>query len=105
MYNAPIFLYFQADWCRYCDLLERELLDTKQGKQALSKAVKVLITPENGAQEKRLFKQMRGKGYPTTLIKQPHGSAPIKYTLIRKVNNSWTTKSAGYLEQIINPIY
>ena len=65
-YNIPLFIYFQADWSRFCRKLERELLSIPKEKNILKTVVKVRITPENSNKDKRLFKELGGKGYPTT---------------------------------------
>lgn len=100
-YNVPVFLYFQADWCRFCRQLERELLNTREGTAALSKVVKVRITPENGDKENQLFRGLGGKGYPSVFIVRPPDSPPKKYYLMKKESHGWVTKSADYLEKVL----
>ena len=100
--NTPIFIYFQADWCRYCRKLENELFSTTNGRKILKKIIKVKITPENGDRENRLFEKFGGRGYPTIFIQKTVDGTPKKYYLMSKESGSWETRSPSYLEQIIN---
>lgn len=100
-FNVPVFIYFQADWCGWCRKLEKELLETPQGKKVLKKVVKVRITPEDGDKENQLFKKLGGNGYPTILIKKPSDLVPKKYHLMKKENDSWLTIPASHLKKII----
>lgn len=68
-YNAPIFLYFQADWCSYCRKLEGGLLNTSEGAKVISKAIKVKVSPEDSKQDDDFFRSMGGTGYPTLFLK------------------------------------
>lgn len=87
-FGAPLFIYFHADWCGYCRKLERELIDTPAGKQILNKAIKVKITPEKGPEEKAIFQQFAGKGYPSTYIQKSVNAAPQKVYLLRRKGQS-----------------
>jgi len=75
-YDAPIFLYFQADWCKYCRKLEEGLIDTRQGKIALKKAIKVKISPEDSKRDDDFFRSLGGKGYPTLFLQADAVSQP-----------------------------
>lgn len=66
--NAPILIYFKADWCRYCKKLERELLETRIGKEALKDVVKVRIKPEDNSANDEFYRKLGGRGYPTILV-------------------------------------
>lgn len=103
-YDAPIFIYFQADWCRYCRKLERELLHTFEGKNILSKVVKVQISPESGHNEKALFDYFGGTGYPSVYIKKSSQSAHKKYSFMNKKSNSWETSPINKLRMAIDSV-
>jgi thiol:disulfide interchange protein len=75
-YDAPIFLYFQADWCKYCRKLEEGLINTRQGKLALKKAIKVKISPEDSKRDDDFFRSLGGKGYPTLYLQADGVSNP-----------------------------
>jgi thiol-disulfide isomerase/thioredoxin len=75
-YDAPIFLYFQADWCKYCRKLEEGLINTRQGKLALKKAIKVKISPEDSKRDDDFFRRLGGKGYPTLYLQADETSKP-----------------------------
>ncbi len=100
-FNTPIFIYFQADWCGYCRKLEKELLQTSAAKNVMRQIIKVELTPDNSAEERRLFDQMGGTGYPTVLIQQSPDSKPRKRSLMRKKFGKWRTLSVDDLEQMI----
>jgi thiol-disulfide isomerase/thioredoxin len=75
-YDAPIFIYFQADWCKFCRKLEEGLIDTKKGKLALKKAIKVKISPEDSKRDDDFFRSLGGKGYPTLYLQADGVSEP-----------------------------
>lgn len=75
-YDAPIFIYFQADWCKYCRQLEEGLIHTKKGKLALKKAIKVKISPEDSKRDDDFFRSLGGKGYPTLYLQADGVSHP-----------------------------
>ncbi len=92
-YNAPLFIYYQADWCGYCRKLEKELLNKSAARKTLRQVVKVRITPENGSREDALFRRMGGAGYPTVLTQKNADTKPVKRSLSRKKNGQWHTFS------------
>jgi len=75
-YDAPIFLYFQADWCSYCRKLEEGLINTRQGKLALKKVIKVKISPEDSKRDDDFFRRLGGTGYPTLYLQANAPSNP-----------------------------
>jgi thiol-disulfide isomerase/thioredoxin len=75
-YNAPIFIYFQADWCSYCRKLDEGLLNTPQGAKVLRKVVKVKISPEDSKRDDDFFRSLGGTGYPTVLLQTDSISSP-----------------------------
>jgi len=99
--EVPIFIYFKADWCRYCKKLERELLYTSDGNRALSSIIKVRIKPEENSENNRFFEEIGGRGYPTILIQKDHNSKPRKRYLMARDSGSWKTKGLDYLKSII----
>jgi thiol-disulfide isomerase/thioredoxin len=75
-YNAPIFLYFQADWCSYCRKLDKGLLNTSQGAKVLRHVVKVKISPEESKRDDDFFRRLGGNSYPTVLLQKEGMSSP-----------------------------
>jgi len=102
--NVAIFLYFQADWCGYCRKLERELIGTDRGELALRRVIKVRISPEDGTKEMTLFKELGGTGYPSVYLQKQFDKRPSKVSFMAKRNGKWQTKSADYLEGLIESI-
>lgn len=103
-FNAPIFIYFQADWCGYCRKLEKQLLNKPDAKQLLSNVVKVQITPEDGSAERALFKQMGGKGYPSVFTKKNTKAPPVRRYLQTQQNGQWRTMTTDELGGVINAL-
>lgn len=100
-YQAPIFIYFEADWCGYCRKLERELLSKPEAQNALKQLVKVKISPETGQKEDALFKRMGGTGYPTIMIQMDESSTPRKISLQTKQGDQWRTKTVEEFEALL----
>lgn len=75
-YDAPIFLYFQADWCGYCRKLEEGLINTRKGRIALKKAIKVKISPEDSKRDDAFFRSLGGTGYPSLYLQANKSSKP-----------------------------
>ena len=75
-YNAPIFIYFQADWCSYCRKLDEGLLNTPQGAKVLRNVVKVKISPEDSKRDDDFFRSLGGTGYPTVLLQKEGIGSP-----------------------------
>ena len=96
-YDAPIFIYFQADWCEYCRKLEKGLINTRKGKVALKKAIKVKITPENSKQDDRFFRSLGGNGYPAIYLQSNGMTNPQKIRTY--INNKML--SASQVSQLI----
>lgn len=96
-YNAPIFLYFQADWCSYCRKLEGQLLNTAEGAKAISTAIKVKVSPEDSKQDDDFFRSMGGTGYPTLFIKSDVVSSSTKISAFRNKKMI----SASQLSQLV----
>ena len=88
-YNAPILIYFQADWCHYCRELEHNLLSLSAAKNIIRPFVKVRISPEKGGAEKSLFDIMGGTGYPTLMFKSNTRALPRKVHTRNKINDEW----------------
>lgn len=95
MYGAPIFIYFEADWCRYCRQLETELLYKNDAKEHLASWIKVRISPEDNSDNHALFKQMGGTGYPTVLTQKAYDAEPKKTRLMTQQEGGWRTPNAA----------
>ena len=62
--NKKVFLYFWADWCRYCEKMENETLSRKEVTTILNKSyIPIKI---NSDAEQRLATQYFVRGLPTT---------------------------------------
>lgn len=99
-YDAPIFIYFQADWCSYCRKLEKELINTRKGKLALKKAIKVKISPEDSQRDDAFFKSLGGTGYPTLFLQKNELSPPQKIPNQRNGKGGWRVLSASDLDSL-----
>lgn len=103
-YNAPILLYFQADWCRYCRQLEKNLLELNAVQPSLKRVVKVRISPEDGNKENQLFRELGGTGYPSIYTMKTADKQAKKRRLMRKNNGVWQTKSAEEFNRMLNAL-
>jgi thiol-disulfide isomerase/thioredoxin len=97
-YNAPIFLYFQADWCSYCRELEKGLINTSQGAKVLRNVVKVKITPEDNKRDDDFFRRLGGNGYPTVLLQKDDVSSPQKLQMF----SNKKVMTANTLSQVVD---
>lgn len=99
-YNAPIFLYFQADWCSYCRELEKGLINTSQGAKVLRNVVKVKITPEDSKRDDDFFRRLGGNGYPTVLLQKDDISSPQKLQMF----SNKKVMTANTLSQVVDAL-
>jgi thiol:disulfide interchange protein len=101
-YNAPLFIFFEADWCSYCRKLETELLHKAEAKYALRPFISVQISPEDGASENSFFKSLGGAGYPTIFIQKNASSKPQRTRLNTRLSNGkWRTKSVSEFKKLL----
>lgn len=98
-YQTPILIYFQADWCQYCRQLERELLNTHAARTVMRQYIKVRITPDNGVNEKSLFKRLGGTGYPTMMIQNNPTARPTRFSPMSKRDGEWKVISASTFKE------
>jgi thiol-disulfide isomerase/thioredoxin len=96
-YDAPIFIYFQADWCGYCRKLEKGLINTRKGKLALKNAIKVRVSPEDSKRDDDFFRGLGGTGYPALFLQTGRLSNPKKIPTHSKKK----MLSASQLSQLI----
>lgn len=67
--GKPVMLYFHADWCGYCTLLERDIFSTGTFQRRYrSTLLKVRINPEKSSEEASLATDNRVKGYPWIVV-------------------------------------
>lgn len=64
--NKNVFLYFNADWCRYCRLMEKETLSHKAVIDYLNRYFVSISVNSN--QDLAVSKQYQIGGYPTSLF-------------------------------------
>lgn len=103
-FNVPILIYYQADWCKYCRKLEKDLLHRAAAKKTLRRLVTVEITPDKGARERALFDSMGGTGYPSIFIQSTPAAKPVKRNLKIHQNGSWRTMSPAELDIFVSRI-
>jgi len=102
-YDAPIFIYFQADWCHYCRTLEKELINTSKGKKALKNAIKVRVSPEDSARDNAFFRQLGGVGFPSVFLQRDALSQPKKLSTQWKQRGRLRMLKASELAKIVRP--
>lgn len=101
--ETPALIYMYAEWCQYCKKFESELLTDREVIARLSKFVKIKINPDNSEQDKKLYKQLNGNGFPTIMIKYGasgklvHLRAP--YT---RQGNGWKLMTANEFINTLN---
>jgi thiol:disulfide interchange protein len=72
--GVPMFVYFRVDWCPHCRSFD-DLLGEAPVRGKLAKVIKVVVDPERGDEERRLFKEAYGgTGFPTLFLHPPDGS-------------------------------
>jgi tetratricopeptide (TPR) repeat protein len=83
--EEPVILYFHADWCPWCKKLERNYFSHDKFKIFLKNILRAKMAPENSTEEKQLFQQYKGSGYPSIFIYVPaFKSRPTKMYPFRK---------------------
>ena len=67
--GTPVMVYFHADWCGYCTLLEDDVLSTSAFQRRYdSTLLKVRVNPEKSSAERSLATDNRVGGYPWIII-------------------------------------
>ena len=82
--KVPLIVYFYADWCPYCQKLDREYLPTAVVRQYLRGVVKVRINPEYGPAEEEIAQRYGVTGYPTFLVMRNLSTPPRNIQPFRK---------------------
>lgn len=83
--NAPLVVYFHADWCGWCRKLNTRYLREGEVRSTLSGMQKVEMEPEKGASENKLFKQYGGSGFPSFHVLVPaSGERPVKLSPFKR---------------------
>ena len=67
----PIVLYFYTNWCRYCKIFKKDVLNSVRVNDALKSAPRVSL---NGDQERDLMAKYGIRGYPTFLVVPKRGT-------------------------------
>ena len=88
--GAPIFIYGYTDWCVYCKKLHKKLFDDSSVKKMMAGFIKVKINPEHSPEDKVLYNQWGGRGYPTLFTQAEAGSSPSRTKgPFTKINGKW----------------
>ncbi|MGH9900568.1 MAG: thioredoxin family protein [Pyrinomonadaceae bacterium] len=66
--QAPLVVYFYADWCGYCRQLDQQFFPSAEVQRFLRDAVKVRINPEAGLEERALARRYGVSGYPAFFV-------------------------------------
>jgi thiol-disulfide isomerase/thioredoxin len=104
--EEPVIVYFQTDWCGWCRRLNQEYLADGTVVRQLRRVRKVAINPEQGADEKALFRQYGGKGFPSFFVYVPaFDSRPKKLSPFRGSGASPPAQFAREIDQAIAQEY
>ena len=76
--QSPMLIYVYADWCRYCKEFQSTLLKNSEVKSTLKNFIKVKLNPDKNPEDKKLYQQWGGKGYPTLLLQSGSSNLPIR---------------------------
>jgi thiol-disulfide isomerase/thioredoxin len=87
--GKPMALYFYVDWCPYCTELDKEILASPEVRQYLDRILYIPINAEAGEQEKALFKQLGGTGYPHFLVVSKGSNQLQKIRTYTQVQDQW----------------
>jgi thiol:disulfide interchange protein len=72
--GVPIVVYFRADWCPHCRVLD-EILEDREVDARLRRVIKVRIDPEDGDDEQDLFSEEFGaQGFPALFLVSRNGT-------------------------------
>jgi len=69
--GLPLILYFNTDWCKWCQKLNNEYLASYEIEEFLNGIPRVEINPEKGGAEKTLAKNYGVNGFPSFLVYIP----------------------------------
>ena len=97
--KIPLVVYFYADWCPYCQELDRDYLPAAPVQQYLRGVIKVRIDPEQGPAEEEIAEQYRVTGYPAFFVMGTSTSLPRKVHPFRRGKNLTPAEFAKACEQ------
>ena len=81
--NKVIFYYFHSKKCPYCKKLENNYLNLNKFKKEFYKYNKLSLYPNKDKYSKKIFKQIKGIGYPTFIISLPIYNNYDNFLIIR----------------------
>ena len=104
--ELPVILYFNTDWCKWCQKLNNEYLASYEIEDFLSGIPKVEVNPEKGSAEKALSKKYGVNGFPTFLVSMPaFGNKAEKITPFLKRGNMTTDEFLQAIKEKITRQY
>jgi tetratricopeptide (TPR) repeat protein len=104
--EVPLIVYFNTDWCKWCEKLNNEYLASYEIEEFLSGILKVEVNPEKGSAEKALSKKYGVNGFPSFLVSIPaFGTKAEKITPFLQRGNMTTDEFLEAIKEKITRQY
>lgn len=84
-YSKPIFLYFDAIWCSWCQVYKQKTLDKPQIQQKLKQDYVALVLDYDA--KPQLFSQLEGRGLPFNVIMDSQGNVLNRFVGLLSVED------------------